>query len=109
GVMGLAAAASLLLERPLIARIRRDFSGPKAEFDRTWAGHRDFRVLHRRMTAVWALALFAEAIVGTVVVYGLPLTLAVIVTTTLSPAVILALIAWTHVRAQRWEHRTRAR
>ncbi|MEC3982484.1 hypothetical protein [Amycolatopsis sp. H20-H5] len=43
------------------------------------------------------------------VVYGLPLTVAVIVTTALGPAVILALIAWTQVRAQRWENQARAR
>ncbi|KAA0016499.1 VC0807 family protein [Antrihabitans cavernicola] len=103
GSIGLVAAVSLLWQRPLIARIRRDIAGRPAEFDDNWAREPSFRSLHRRMSAVWAVGLIGEGIAGVALVYSLPLTVAVVATSILSPGTLFSLIGWTQYRAHRWQ------
>ncbi|WET76794.1 hypothetical protein P3102_22070 [Amycolatopsis sp. QT-25] len=94
-VIGVVMAVSLGWRRPSIARIRRDLSGSPDAFDRRFDHSEGFRVLHRRLTLLWAVVLLAEASLGIVAVYTLPLTLAVVSTTILGPAAILGLIGVT--------------
>ncbi|MFD4791558.1 VC0807 family protein [Streptomyces sp. NPDC058459] len=96
------AVLSLLLRRPLIARIRRDLSGDPGQFDLRWARDRGFRQVHRRLTLVWAAGLVTEGAVAVLLIYTLPLTAAVVVTNILAPATLLALISLTEWRARRY-------
>ena len=108
GVIGLVAAISLCWQYPLLARIRRDLAEHADLFTDTWNGDSGFRAMHRKLTGVWAVGLTVEAIVGIVLVYGLPLNAAVIATSILSPATLLGLISWTKHRAKRWNPRDTA-
>ncbi len=105
GAIGLAALISLLARRPFIARIRRDVSGDPTTFDRWWARDAGFRAVHRRLTVVWTLGLTVEAGVAILVIYTLPLTPAVVVTSVLAPATLVGLISVTEWRARRYAAR----
>jgi intracellular septation protein A len=100
-VIALAALGTLGLDRPFIARIRRDLSPDPARFDDEWVRSPAFRRVHRRLTALWVVALVGEVAVAVVVVYTTPLAVAVVVTGVLTPAVLLTLIAVTQVQAGR--------
>lgn len=102
-LLAVGAAATLKLDRPFIARIRRDLSPRTAQFDARWQSDPAFRAVHRQLTRWWVVALVAEVAVAVAVVYTTPLTVAVIATTILSPAVLLVLIALTQTRASRVE------
>ncbi|MDQ1632430.1 MAG: hypothetical protein QOC80_2402, partial [Frankiaceae bacterium] len=100
-VIALAALGTLGLDRPFIARIRRDLSPDPERFDDEWARNAAFRRVHRRLTALWVVGLVGEVVVAVVIVYTTPLAVAVVVTGVLTPAVLLTLIAVTQVRAGR--------
>jgi intracellular septation protein A len=98
-VIGLAALATLRLERPFIARVRRDLSPDPVSFDAEWTHSEVFRTTHRRLTYWWVVGLTLEVLVAVVVIYTTPLTVAVITTSVLTPAVLVALIALTQASA----------
>lgn len=100
-VIALAALGTIGLDRPFIARIRRDLSPDPALFDARWVRDPAFRATHRRLTLLWVVGLVAEVVVAVAVVYTTPLSVAVVVTGVLTPAVLLTLIAVTQVRAGR--------
>lgn len=100
-VIALVALGTLGLDRPFIARIRRDLSADPGRFDDEWVRNAAFRRVHRQLTALWVVGLVAEVVVAVVVVYTAPLSVAVVVTGVLTPAVLLTLIAVTQVRAGR--------
>ena len=100
-VIALAALGTLRLDRPFIARIRRDLSPDPERFDAEWVRNAAFRRTHRRLTALWVVGLVGEVVVAVVIVYTTPLAVAVVVTGVLTPAVLLTLIAVTQVRAGR--------
>ena len=100
-VIALAALGTLRLDRPFIARIRRDLSPDPERFDDEWVRNPAFRRTHRRLTALWVVGLVGEVVVAVVIVYTTPLAVAVVVTGVLTPAVLLTLIAVTQVRAAR--------
>jgi hypothetical protein len=100
-VIALAALGTLRLDRPFIARIRRDLSPDPQRFDDEWVRNAAFRRTHRRLTALWVVGLVGEVVVAVAVVYTTPLAVAVVVTGVLTPAVLLTLIAVTQVRAGR--------
>jgi hypothetical protein len=100
-VIALAALGTLRLDRPFIARIRRDLSPDPERFDDEWTRNAAFRRTHRRLTALWVVGLVGEVVVAVVIVYTMPLAVAVVVTGVLTPAVLLTLIAVTQVRAGR--------
>lgn len=100
-VIALAALATLGLERPFIARVRRDLSPDPERFDDEWACNAAFRRVHRRLTGLWVVGLVGEVAVALVVIYTTPLAVAVVVTGVLTPAVLLTLIAVTQVLAGR--------
>ena len=100
-VIALAALGTLGLDRPFIARIRRDLSPDPARFDERWGREPEFRRTHRRLTGLWVVGLIGEVAVAVVIVYTTPLAVAVVVTGVLTPVVLLTLIAVTQVRAGR--------
>jgi hypothetical protein len=102
-LIAIAAAATLSLQRPFIARVRRDLSPDPVRFDQQWAANAEFRSVHRQLTKIWVVGLVAEVVVAIAVIYTAPLTVAVIVTNVLTPAVLLTLIAVTQARAGRAE------
>ena len=100
-VIALAALGTLGLDRPFIARIRRDLSPDPARFDERWGRDPEFRRTHRRLTGLWVVGLIGEVAVAVAVIYTTPLAVAVVVTGVLTPVVLLSLIAVTQVRAGR--------
>lgn len=100
-LVALAALASLKLERPFIARIRRDLSPDRTRFDIEWNGNARFRAVHRQLTWWWGIGLTLEVAVALAVIYSVPVGVAVVVTNILTPAVLLGLIAFTQRRAAR--------
>ncbi|HEX7308540.1 VC0807 family protein [Lentzea sp.] len=100
--VGLFATATLVFERPFIARIRRDLSGEPDVFDRRWDNDRGFRAVHRRLTLLWSAGLLCEGAVAILLIYTLPLTAAVVATSVLAPATLLGLIGVTEWRARRY-------
>jgi hypothetical protein len=100
-VIALAALGTLGLDRPFIARIRRDLSPDPARFDERWGRDPEFRRTHRRLTGLWVVGLVGEVAVAVVVIYTTPLTVAVVLTGVLTPVVLLTLIAVTQLRAGR--------
>lgn len=98
-VIALAALATLGLERPFIARVRRDLSPDTGSFDAEWTHSEAFRTMHRRLTYWWVVGLAIEVVVAVVVIYTTPLTVAVIITSVLTPAVLLVLITLTQASA----------
>lgn len=101
GLIGVAAVLSLVMRRPLIARIRRDLSGDPDGFDRDWR-RRDFRALHRRLTLAWGAGLVGWLALGTVLTYSLPMTWAVVTTSIGHPAVIVGLVLGTEAVVALW-------
>lgn len=99
--IALGAAASLGLPRPFIARVRRDLSPDRSNFDRRWTQQAAFRRVHRRLTLLWAAGLLGQAAVAAAVIYSTPITVAVIATNVLTPAVLLTLVAVTEIRTSR--------
>ena len=99
--IALGALASLALRRPFIARIRRDLSPDRDTFDRRWATQAPFRRVHRRLTLLWTVGLLSEAGAAAVVIYAVPLVVAVVATNILTPAVLVALISITQSRVSR--------
>ena len=93
--------ATLWWQRPFLARIRRDLSPARPEFDDRWRRSAEFRAVHRRMTGWWAGGLAGQAAVCLLVIYSTPLAVAVVATNVITPAVLLALIAASEVRVRR--------
>lgn len=100
-VIAVGALGTLRLERPFIARIRRELSGDRARFDVEWATNPPFRAVHRQLTRWWVAGLIGEVVVAVVLIYSTPLPVAVIATNVLTPTVLLTLIALTQHRASR--------
>ena len=100
-VIALVALATLKLDRPFIARVRRDLSPDPQRFDDEWARNAAFRAVHRQLTRWWVVGLVGEVVVAVTIVYTTPLTVAVILTNILTPTVLLTLIALTQLRATR--------
>ena len=99
-LVALAAAASLRLRRPFIARVRRDLSTDPSRFDEQWDSSPAFRRVHRRLTWAWVAGLAGQAVLAIIVIYSVPLTAAVVATSVLTPAVLLGLITLTEARAR---------
>lgn len=99
-LVALAAAASLRMRRPFIARVRRDLSTDPGRFDEHWDASPAFRRVHRQLTWAWVAGLAGQAVVAILVIYSVPLTAAVVATNVLTPAVLLGLITLTETRAR---------
>lgn len=100
-VIALAAAVTIRLERPFIARIRRDLAPDPDRFEDQWHHNRAFRAAHRRLTWWWVIGLVSHALVAVVIIYAAPLTVAVITTNILTPLVLITLITITEAHTRR--------
>ena len=100
-LIAIAALATLRLRRPFIARIRRDLSPDRDQFDAEWEDNPRFRAVHRELTWWWGVVLTVEVGVALAIIYTAPLGVAVVATNILTPAVLLGLIAFTQARASR--------
>ena len=98
GLVAVGAAISLWLARPLTARIRRELTSDRGEFDRMWAAHPGYRALHQRLTLCWAVGLLIESGIGFAIVSYFGFTIAVILTRLLGPIVLIILSADTTYR-----------
>jgi len=96
--LSIACFVSLLLPRPLMFYFSRHFvAGQNAEamarFDALWQ-YDIFRTMCLRMTIIWGAAFIIEFILKVILVYSLPLSLAVGVTPIIINVLIVLLVLW---------------
>jgi hypothetical protein len=99
GLFGIAFLVSLLLPRPLIFHLGRQFNtagdpAAQAAWDANWSNP-GFRRVIRVMTAVWGLGLLAEAALRIVVALTMTPAVAIVVSPLLAIGGIALLILWT--------------
>ncbi|MDB5041682.1 MAG: hypothetical protein JWN27_2408 [Candidatus Eremiobacteraeota bacterium] len=112
GLFGVAFLVSLLLPRPLIFHLGRQFNtagdpAAQAAWDANWSIP-GFRRVVRVMTAVWGLGLLAEAALRIVVALTMTPAVAIVVSPVLAIAAIALLILWTRRYAARARRRAAA-
>lgn len=99
GMFAAVAAGSLLWGRPLMLFIIRRFAAPgpagRAEWDMLWRESTPFRWLHRRVTAVWAVVYLLSTGGQVLTILLVPMEIAVPLLRIASPAVTVAMVAWT--------------
>ena len=115
GMLGVACLVSLLLPRPLMVYVGRQFmSGGDpakiAAFNAQWA-YPYARFVHRLITTVWASAFIGEFLLRVVLVYTLPTEVVLVVSPILLGGITVGTMVWTmaYVRRarQRGEERRR--
>jgi hypothetical protein len=112
GLFGVAFLVSLLLPRPLIFHLGRQFNtegdpAAQAAWDANWSIP-GFRRVVRVMTAVWGLGLLAEAALRVVVAITMTPAVAIVVSPVLAIGAIALLILWTRQYAARARRRAAA-
>ena len=98
GSFGLACFASLLLPRPAMFYVGRQFSSggdPKiaARFDALWE-YQSFRFATRLITIVWGLGYIFEALTRILLLFILPIPIFLLASQMMALVVTVALIAW---------------
>jgi hypothetical protein len=98
-IFGGACLLSLLAPRPAIFVIAKGAGGAEAgaTFDRLWEERPAYRASMRLITAVWGVALLAEAVLRVALAYVLDPKLTAILSPALDAAALIALILWTIV------------
>lgn len=99
GALGVVFLGSLLARKPLIFALRRrlfipDHSNAQAEYDRTWQS-RTVRAEARRTTAIWGIALLAEAGLRVGLSYLVSVGAMVTISPLLAPLILGPLAVWT--------------
>lgn len=99
GTLGAVCLISLLTPKPVIFTLRRRLYVPDrrealAEYDRTWQS-RAVRAEARRTTAIWGIALLAEAALRVGLSYLLPAATLVTISTLLPVVTLAPLALWT--------------
>lgn len=99
GALGLACFVSLLLPRPLMFYVGRQFMAGKdrekiAQFDAQWQ-HPYARFVHRLITVVWGVAFVDEFILRVVLIYTLPVAFVLAVSPILLGAITVGTFVWT--------------
>jgi hypothetical protein len=112
GLFGVAFLVSLLLPRPLIFHLGRQFNtagdpAAQAAWDANWSIP-GFRRVVRVMTAVWGLGLLAEAALRVVVALTMTPAVAIVVSPVLAIGAFALLILWTRAFAARARRRAAA-
>lgn len=105
GLFGLAFLGSLLLPRPLMFHLSRQFySGGDpnraARFEERWHDTA-FRFGQRLMTVVWGCALISEALIRIGLVFIMPIPIFLVVSPVMGVMVIVGLSIWTMSYARR--------
>ena len=106
GLFGLAYLASLLLPRPLMFYLSRQFvsgSDPTraAQFENRWQHQPSFRSRQRLITVVWGCVLIVEALIRLALAFILPIPLFLVVSPVIAYVVITGLIIWSISYARR--------
>ena len=108
-MLGVACFISLLLPRPLMFYVGRQFMTGKdpakmAEFDARWH-HPYARFVHRLITIVWGSAYVGEFIIRAILVYTLSTALVLVLSPILLGAITIGTIAWTLAYVRHAERR----
>ena len=96
GIVGLTFGASLFARHPLVFHLSlagRD-AAARQRWDLLWASVPEFRRVMRRLTAIWAVALLAEATLRLVLISVLPIALFLPISATMWIAFMALLTAW---------------
>ena len=98
-MLGMACFVSLLLKRPLMFYVGRQFMAGKdpvrvAEFNAQWQIPYP-RFVHRLITSVWGIAYVGEFMIRVILVYTLPTALVLAISPLLLNGITIATIAWT--------------
>ena len=109
GIIGVVALLTLLTSTPMIERIRADLSPDRASFDGRLESDGNLRRVHRRLTALWGVALIADAVIETIIILSVPVPVAVVVTNVVGPCVIVGLVAFTEWSTRRVTNRDAVR
>jgi hypothetical protein len=109
GMFGLVWLATLLMPRPLMFYVGRQFTSGgdparAADFEARWQ-YPAFRAVCRIMTVVWGVALLLEAGLRVALSFVLPIPIFLLVSPVLALAVTVGLIAWTMAYARRSRQR----
>jgi hypothetical protein len=108
-MLGLACFVSLLLPRPLMFYVGRQFMAGKdpvklAEFNARW--HVPYgRFVHRLITVVWGVAYVGEFVVRVILVYTLPTAVVLAISPIILGGITIAAIVWTFAYARHAEKR----
>jgi hypothetical protein len=108
-MLGVACFISLLLPRPLMFYVGRQFMTGKdpakmAEFDARWQ-HPYARFVHRLITIVWGSAYVGEFIIRVILVYTFSTALVLVLSPILLGAITIGAIAWTLAYVRHAERR----
>ncbi|MBB5889967.1 VC0807 family protein [Kutzneria kofuensis] len=99
GLAGLAFLATCVVGRPATfhfsRRLRAFTPEQRAHWDRLWATEAHFRSLHRTSSAVWGAVLFGESVLRMVLVFTLPPSVMVGLSTVIELVAVALAIAWT--------------
>lgn len=105
GVFGLTFLGSLLLRRPLMFYLSRQFysgNDPSraARFEGRWRDP-SFRFGQRFLTIIWGCALISEALIRVGLVFVLPIPIFLVISPLIGLTILLGLIIWTMSYARR--------
>ena len=105
GVFGLTFLGSLLLRRPLMFYLSRQFysgNDPSraARFEGRWRDP-SFRFDQRFLTIIWGCALISEALIRVGLVFVLPIPIFLVISPLIGLTILLGLIIWTMSYARR--------
>jgi hypothetical protein len=108
-VIGVAFLISLLLPRPLIFYIARQFTGNNqperaAVFDGTWRAPA-IRFGFRLMTLVWGVGTLGEFVLRVIMAVTLPIATVLAAAAVIFPAIYLSMMGWTMLYSRRLRQR----
>ena len=106
GVVGIAFLLSLVKGRPLTLEARRAWSPKQAqEIDEVWRTSAAARHGYRVTSLVWGVAMLAEASLRAILVFLLPVSGMVALSTAMWVTTVVLLVFWTKSYAKRGERR----
>ena len=106
GIVGIAFLLSLVIGRPLTLEARRSWS-PKeaAEIDEAWRTNAAARHGYRVTSLVWGVSMLAEASLRAILVFLLPVSVMVALSTAMWVTTVVLLVFWTKAYARRGDKR----
>lgn len=106
GVVGIAFLLSLVKGRPLTLEARRAWSPKEAqEIDEVWRTNAAARHGYRVTSLVWGVSMLAEASLRAILIFLLPVSVMVALSTAMWVTTVVLLVFWTKSYAKRGERR----
>ena len=106
GVVGIAFLLSLVKGRPLTLEARRAWSPKEApEIDEVWRTSAAARHGYRVTSLVWGVSMLAEASLRAILIFLLPVSVMVALSTAMWVTTVVLLVFWTKLYAKRGERR----